>query len=93
MNRLLNEMPDDKKERLTKILNFIDGLTSNHSMSTCEVIVYKEGFYLKFDGLRSTFTVYAEDCDGELVFKRKPKKLEELWSTEFYTTEDDFSNF
>lgn len=92
---MLKEMPEAKKEVLTKALtrNFI--LTSAYVLSSCTLVVYKEGFLVKLEGTRASFSVYAKDNDGELVFTRKPNedKLHKLYEEWQNMNEEDYRGF
>ena len=72
--RILREMPESKKQALDNALYRNMLLTSASVLSSCTMTVYKEGWYLKFDGTRCSFSVFAKDNDGDLEFIRKPKE-------------------
>lgn len=90
--RMLKEMPEEKKIVLENALyrNLI--LTSASVLSSCTFTVYKEGFSVKLDGTRCSFSVYAKDNDGELEFIRKPaeNKLHKLYEEWHSMSECDF---
>lgn len=92
---ILNLMPDQKKAVLSKALdrNFI--LTSARVLSSCTLVVYKEGWLVKLDGTRCSFSVFAKDNDGEFVFTRKPNesKLHKLYEDWESMNESDYDNF
>lgn len=91
---ILNEMPDEKKAVLRKALERNMILTSARVMSWAELEIYKQGFYLKLDGTRCKFNVWADDNDGELVFRRKPNsdKLDLIYTDSGQMAESDFDN-
>lgn len=78
---VLKALPQEKLDVLDRACYRTFLLTSYYGMSRAELEIYKEGFYLSFEGCRSTFSVYVEDNDGELIVKRKPRndKLHALW--------------
>ena len=82
VSRMLEEMPDSKKATLHKMLLRNCYLTSAYVLSSCTLTVYKEGWYIKLEGTRCSFTVYAKDNDGSFEFIRKPveSKLTKLYS-------------
>lgn len=92
--RILQEMPPEKKRSLENALNRNLALTSSRVLSIGEITVYKEGWYLQLHGTRCQFSVYAEDNDGTLIFKRKPKEssLHKLYDQSLYFNESDFKN-
>lgn len=55
----------------------------------------KEGWYITLQGTRCSFSVWADDNDGELVFHRKPNesKLHKLWEYDLHFGEGDFFRF
>lgn len=95
VTQMLNEMPEEKKVVLGKALlrNFL--LTSAKVLSSCTLTVYKEGFHIRLDGTRCSFSVYAKDNDGELEFCRKPaeSKLRKLYEDWGGMDEGDFDQF
>lgn len=92
---MLNNMPEAKKQVLKKALerNYI--LTSSYIMESGTMVVYKEGFLLKLYGTRCSFSVFAFDNDGELVFARKPveNKLHKIYDELLRFSYSDYSNF
>lgn len=88
-------MPSEKKEVLEKALtrNFI--FTSSWVLEQGALTIYKEGWYLELFGTRCVFSVYAEDNDGEFVFKRKApeKSLHKLYEQSLHFSESDFRDF
>lgn len=92
--RILNEMPESKKEVLRRALERNSILTSAAVLSSCTLTIYKEGWLVKLDGTRCSFSVYAEDDDGEFVFKRKPNenKLHKLYEQWIPMNECDYDN-
>ena len=91
---MLHEMPLQKKQSLEKALDRNESLTSARVLSIGDITVYKEGWYLQLYGTRCQFSVYAEDNDGTLIFKRKPKEnnLHKLYDQTLYFNENDFRN-
>ena len=92
--RILQEMPLQKKQSLKNALDRNEILTSARVLSIGEITVYKQGWYLQLYGTRCQFSVYAEDNDGTLIFKRKPKEnnLHKLYDQSLYFNENDFKN-
>lgn len=78
---MLKEMPQSKKEQLNKALDRNLYLTSSRTLSYCELTVCKEGWLVKLEGTRCSFTVWAYDRDGQFEFGRKPNedKLHKLY--------------
>lgn len=93
--RILNEMPKEKKESLSKALDRNMILTSARVLSMGEITIYKEGWLLTLYGTRCKFTVFAKDNDGEFKFIRKPRenKLNKLYQQTLYFNESDFYQF
>ena len=60
-------MSDKKKQTLRNALRHNNSITSAEVLENCDVTVYKEGYYFEFEGIRSSFSVYFQDNDGELV--------------------------
>lgn len=92
---ILNKMPVAKKESLGKALERNMALTSTAVLSSCDLTVYKEGWYIQLQGTRCNFSVFAKDNDGEYKFIRKPNnsKLHILYSIWFSMDESDFTGF
>lgn len=92
---ILHEMPLQKKQSLKNALDRNESLTSARVLSIGDITVYKEGWYLQLYGTRCQFSVYAEDNDGTLIFKRKPKEkcLDKLYKQTLYFNEHDFKEF
>ena len=92
--RILQEMPLQKKQSLKNALNRNEILTSARVLSIGDITVYKEGWYLQLLGTRCQFSIYAEDNDGTLIFKRKPREssLHKLYNQTLYFNEGDFRN-
>lgn len=92
VKQMLTEMPESKKAVLKKALerNFI--LTSSYVLSSCTLTVYKEGWLVKLEGTRASFSVFAKDNDGEFIFMRKPNddKLHYLYEEWQSMNESDF---
>lgn len=80
-NRILEEMPEEKKQLLEKALDRNEILTSSRSLGNGCMSVYKEGWYIKLEGTRCSFSVFAKDVDGEFEFIRKPNadKLHKIY--------------
>lgn len=78
---MFEQMPESKVEVLRNACYRNLLLTSSCMLGFSELIVYKEGFYWKAEGCRSSFAVFMKDNDGELTVCRKPKeeKLSYLW--------------
>ena len=93
--RIMNEMPNEKKESLSKALDRNMILTSARFLSMGEITVYKEGWLLVLNGTRCKFSVFAKDNDGEFEFIRKPNenKLHKLYQQTLYFNESDFYQF
>lgn len=91
--QMLDEMPENKKEQLRKTLSRNFYLTSVRNMEHGTFYVYKEGFYLRLEGCRCSFSIWAYDNDGELEFaSRKPRenKLSKIYDEHLSFNEDDF---
>lgn len=71
---MLKEMPEQKKNVLRNALIRNSILTSARTLENCTLTIYKEGYLIELEGTRCSFSVYAKDDDGELVFMRKPNK-------------------
>lgn len=94
-NMILQDMPIAKKQSLKNALDRNEILTSARVLPIGEITVYKEGWYLQLLGTRCRFSVYAEDKDGELIFKRKPseRSINKLYTQTLYFNEHDFKEF
>jgi len=92
--RILHEMPEEKKEVLKKALERNLILTSSYVLSGCTLTIYKEGWLVKLDGTRCSFSVFAKDNDGEFEFIRKPNesKLHKLYEQWQPMDERDYRN-
>ena len=92
---ILQEMPEAKKAVLVKALNRNEVLTSARVLSGCTLTIYKEGWLVKLDGTRCSFSVFAKDNDGEFEFIRKPNesKLHKLYDDHEIMNESDFEEF
>lgn len=92
---ILKAMPIERKNVLRKALERNCDLTSSYILEDAYMEIYIEGFYLRLEGTRSSFSVYAEDNDGEFIIRRKPNanKLNLLWNTDFKMDESDFNEF
>lgn len=90
---MLKKLPDKKLSALQNALERNQWLTSVKNLESCELIVYKEGFYLTLNGTRCSFSVFAYDNDGELSIQdKKPhdSKLHVLYRDYFHMNENDF---
>lgn len=92
---MLKNMPEKKKEVLKNALSRNYYLTSNWAMEFGTMIIYKEGFLLRLEGTRCSFSVFAYDRDGELEFARKPIEncLNKLYEDDIDLSELDFFQF
>lgn len=92
---ILEEMPESKKRVLINALERNLELTSSWILEHGTLTCYKEGWYITLQGTRCSFSVWASDNDGELVFHRKPNesKLHKLWEYDLHFGEGDFSKF
>lgn len=88
-------MSDKKKQTLRNALRHNNSITSAEVLENCDVTVYKEGYYFEFEGIRSSFSVYFKDNDGELVEMRKPheSKLNIIYKARIKFWESDFISF
>lgn len=79
---MLTTMPEAKKELFRKACQRNAMLTGCYELENITITVYVEGWLLRLDGCRSSFAVFAFDCDGAFVFGRKPaeKTLEKIYS-------------
>ena len=82
MKWMLSDMPAEKKAIFDKACTRNMILTSTYGLGDAIITVYKEGWYLQMTGTRCSFSIWAYDNDGELIFARKPKadKLHKLYS-------------
>ena len=92
---MLTQMPEAKKATLVKALERNLILTSSWVLSSCTLTIYKEGWLVKLDGTRCSFSVFAKDNDGEYEFIRKPNenKLHKLYEEWQGMNESDFYEF
>lgn len=92
---ILEEMPHSKKRVLINALERNFELTSSWILEHGTLTCYKEGWYITLQGTRCSFSVWADDNDGELVFHRKPNesKLHKLWEYDLHFGEGDFFRF
>ena len=95
VKKMLESMPEAKKAVLVKALERNMILTSSWVLSSCTLVIYKEGWLLKLDGTRCSFSVFAKDNDGEFEFIRKPaeSKLHKLYEEWQGMNESDFYEF
>lgn len=92
---MLLTMPDKKKEQYIKAVRINCHHTSAFDLDEPILTIYKEGFYLTAKGCRCSFTLWARDNDGELIFeKRKPNesKLHELYGEYLHHIKDIVGN-
>lgn len=90
---MLQGMPREKKKVLNNALNRTNYLTSYYGLSLQNVTVYKEGWYIDFEGCRAGFKMWIGDEDGTFVYgKKKPinSKLNRLHSYDPEIYEADF---
>ena len=71
---MINNLSEERKITLSKALDRNEILTTVRTLSNQTLVVYKEGWYLKLEGTRSKFFVWAWDNDGEFVVDRKPNE-------------------
>ena len=78
---IMNMLPESKKIALAKACTRNAMFTSSYGLENMTMTVYIEGFQLKLEGCRSSFSVYAKDNDGEFEITRKPaeSKLHKLY--------------
>lgn len=88
--RIIEELPTDKKEVLSKALDRNAMLTSSYNLEHGNLEVYKQGWYLKLEGTRVNFNVWVTDNDGEFVYERKPRVLDFLYDVNLRFSESDF---
>ena len=95
ITRMLNEMPNEKREVLKKALTRNLYLTSAYVLSSATLTVYKEGWLLRLEGTRANFTLFVKDNDGDFEYIRKPNenKLHKLYEQWVGMNECDFDNF
>lgn len=76
VNEIINLVRKDEKRNksLENAINRNGYLTSDYDLPYLTIKVYKEGYYLMFEGCRCGFNVFCEDKDGELTIKRKPNE-------------------
>ena len=89
---ILDQMPEEKKLKLRKILERNCFLTSAYVLEDGTITIYKEGFHLELSGCRSCFSIFAYDNDEEFVFTRKPRKekLNKIYSKSLKFNESDY---
>lgn len=91
---LINGMPIKKKTVLANALYRNMYLTSFYGMNRQSVRVYKEGWYIEFEGTRSSFAAWVKDDDGTFVYgMKKPSedKLSYLYSFDPDIWEHEFA--
>ena len=80
---MLKDMPEQKKQQLAKALLFNDQHTSFYGFGYQCVEVYKEGWYIIFNGCHTSFRIWVKDNDGDFEYghrKPNPSKLHCLYS-------------
>ena len=80
---IIKVLPDDKLEKLIKVLDRNEALTSTWDISDVTITVYKQGWYIEFIATRSRYAVFAYDRDGDYeITDRKPheNKLDRIYS-------------
>ncbi len=82
LDRILKEMPEEKKMQLRKQIERNGEFTSDYRFTRATVTTYTEGWYITIEGTRAGFSIFAGDNDGELVFGRKPRTLTFLFKAE-----------
>lgn len=94
VDEILKEMPESKKKVLANALDRNLMLTSARVLYSCTLVVYKEGWLVKLEGTRCSFTVFAKDNDGEFEFIRKPNEntLHPLYQSWQPMNESDYDN-
>jgi hypothetical protein len=70
---LIKELIKIIPDKVEKFENREIALTSNNT-AWVSIEVYKEGFYLIFEGTRNKAVQWFTDDDGELIAERKPNK-------------------
>lgn len=93
---IVHKLEGKKRTTFLKTLDRNVRLTSVWSLEELTMIIYKEGFYVTFEGCRCKFSVFAYDRDGEFeIAERKPNdsKLHPLYITSGHTGESDFNDF
>lgn len=93
---IVDKLEGKKRISFLKALDRNDWLTSVWTLDTITMIIYKEGFYVTFEGTRCKFSVFAYDRDGEFeIAERKPhdSKLHPLYTTYGHTDEDDYRKY
>jgi hypothetical protein len=93
---IVDKLEGKKRISFLKALDRNDWLTSVWTLDTLTMVIYKEGFYVTFEGTRCKFSVFAYDRDGEFeIAERKPhdSKLHPLYTTYGHTDEDDYRKF
>lgn len=90
---ILSKLEGSKRDTLIKALERNNSLTSTYSLSSCDMVIYKEGWYITLTGTRCSFSLFAYDRDGEVeIANRKPNetKLNKIYDTWFAMDESDF---
>ena len=90
---ILASLPEGKKQTLEKALDRNLCLTSSRNLEDGTLKIYKEGFYVRLEGTRCSFSAFAYDRDGKFeIAARKPRdgKLSFLYEQHLKFSEDDF---
>lgn len=74
VKEILNKLPENKLESLRNACQRNAHLTSYYGLEHLHITIYIEGWYIKLDGTRSNWSVWATDNDGEPVIERKPNE-------------------
>lgn len=93
---IVDKLEGKKRTSFLKALDRNDWLTSVWTLDTITMVIYKEGFYVTFEGTRCKFSVFAYDRDGEFeIAERKPhdSKLHPLYTAYGHTDEDDYRKY
>ena len=80
---IMNKLPEGKLNALRNACTRNAILTGYYGLDSMTLTVYIEGFRIELNGVRSSFSVYAKDNDGEFEIVRKPAedKLHKLYDT------------
>lgn len=90
IGEMFKVIPADKLNTFNGAINRNAILTSSYFLAHGTLTVYKEGWYVEFEGCRSRFGYWCADNDGVFVPGRKPSadKLRKLWSWHWYNEEN-----
>lgn len=89
IEEMFKVIPSDKLKTFDGAIYRNSILTSGYFLPHGNLEVYKEGWYVTFEGCRSKFSYWCFDNDGEFVPARKPNKdkLNYLWGWSWYNEE------